>query len=201
VVKASAITIDFEKKGQYQLTSLLDLVGVKVQIKTSDNTPPQILESPWSDKPSTFRGDWLQLTDQVGIGTAQRLSGRVNINQASRIVLGTLDGLSEADIDQILSRRDQQLDPATSPQRHACWLLAEGIVKLDAMKQLAARITTQGAIYRGQVVGYFESGKPVARLEVVIDQSNDRQALISWTDLSTRGPGFEIDALGGEDLP
>ena len=197
--QASDITIDFEKKGQYQLTSLLDLVGVKVQIVNSENAPPQILESPWPDNPSTFQGDWLQLADHVSIGTAERLSGRVNINQASHLVLGTLDGLSESDIDQILSRRDEQLDPATSPQRHACWLLAEGIVTLDEMKQLNGRITTQGAIYRGQVVGYFESGTPVARLEVVIDQSNDQQAIISWTDLSTRGPGFQIDTLGAED--
>ncbi len=160
-----------------------------------------MLESPWTDSRSTFRSDWLELADYVGVGAIQRLSGRVNINQASRVVLGSLDSLDESEIEQILSRRDQQFDLVTSVQRHACWLLAEGIVSLNKMKQLDQQVTTQGAIHRGQVIGFFASGKPVARLEVVIDCSGGEPKLIGWDNLSGRGPGFNIDTLGVEEEP
>lgn len=198
-VDPASITLDFNKKSKYQLGSLFDLVGVQVQVQDAKETATQIVGSPWPDEPGTYRNDWLKLEDHFAIGTAGQIVGRINVNQASRTVLQTLKGLSTSAVEQILTSRSEEVDLANDDQRHAVWLLAEGIVTLEEMKQLAPQITTRGDVYRGQVVGYFESGRPVARLEVLVDRLDGRPRLVGWQDLSSLGPGFTAELLGAEE--
>ncbi len=202
VVDASAVTIDYKKKGEHKFGSLFDLVGVRVKIEGAEGATPQILESPWPDRPGTYRDEWLELASHVTAHNASQLAGRININLAPQVVLETITQFSDSAIDQILSARDSNADDGTNdennPHRDISWLLAEGIVSLAEMKQIAHLITTHGSIYRGQVVGYFESGSPIARLEVVFDRLDGKPRLIDWHDLSMLGPGFTAELLGIE---
>ena len=199
-VTADRLTIDFNKTSSYQLTTLFDLVGARVEIPASgEGESPTMVESPWPDAASTYQSDWPDLEDRLQVGNRKQRTGRINIRLASRIVLQTLAALSDSDIESILSLRETEIDETTSPQRHASWLLARGIVTLEEMKKLVPRITCRGDVFRGQVVGYFESGRPQARYEITIDRIDPEPRLVGWRDLSSLGPAFSAELLGAEE--
>jgi hypothetical protein len=129
-------------------------------------------------------------------GSARRVAGRVNINAATRPVLRSIPGMPAAAIGKIVSRRELEPDLVLSDQRHAIWLLVEGIVTLDEMKQLDRYITTRGDAFSGQVVGFFDAGPSAARGEFVVDRSGQTPRLRIWRDLSSLGRGFTTLTLG-----
>jgi type II secretory pathway component PulK len=198
-VTAEQITIDFNKKPTYQLKTLWDLVGVNVEIPGSENRASQLLESPWPDSPNTYQNNWPDLADQIQIGKEKHKTGRINILTAPRAVLQTLAPLSDSAIESVLRLRESEIDLAASPQRHTSWLLARDLVTLEEMKKLAPQITCRGDVYCGQVVGYFDSGRPMARIMITLDRIDPMPRLIDWQDLSSLGPGFSAELLGIEE--
>jgi len=198
VVDSASLQLDFKKEAQQTIGSLLDLVGARLSVQVSEGAKPQLVESPWKEGLSTYRGELLELHDQLTVGSEPYLAGRVNINQASRPVLLSVPGLSQSAVDQILLHRERQLRGASDDQRHAVWILGQGIVSQEEMKQLEPLITSAGDVYSGQVVGFFDSGSPTARLEVIFDRSGSSTRLVSWNDWTRLGTGFSAEQLGGE---
>ena len=121
---------------------------------------------------------------------AESIPGRVNINQAPRAVLMGLPGMPVTAVDAILANRDPAAGSTRPERQQATWLLSEGYVDLEEMRALAPYVTGQGAAYRAQVVGGFESGGPVRRLEVVLDASVLPPRIAMRRDLSPLGAGF-----------
>jgi hypothetical protein len=126
----------------------------------------------------------------------RRIAGRVNINVASRPVLTSIPNMPPEAIGQIVGRRQAEPDLTLSDQRHAIWLLVEGIVTLDQMKQLERYVTTRGDAFSGQSVGFFDAGPIAARGEFVVDRSSVTPHLRSWQDLTPLGRGFSTLSLG-----
>jgi DNA uptake protein ComE-like DNA-binding protein len=193
-VKISSVQLKFDQQGGTQINSPLDLVGVKVQIPGQNNGPPQVVDSPWTANPTSYH-DLLLLYDSMTYGN-RRVAGRVNINVASRPVLASIPGMPADAIPQIVSRREADPDLMSSDQRHAIWLLTEGIVTLDQMKPMERYITTRGDAFSGQAVGFFDAGPMAARGEFVVDRSGTTPHLRTWQDLTSLGRGFPISALG-----
>ena len=88
------------------------------------------------------------------------ISGRININQASRVVLMCIPG------HDLRHRRSDHLQagaptPRRPPQdqKYEMWPLIEGIVPLKTMKALQPYVTAGGSVYRAQVMGYFDEGR------------------------------------------
>jgi len=157
----------------------------------------QVLISPWQDDPSTYSSDLLLAFDQLAT-TEQPLAGRININQASRPVLRTLPQFTETTIDQILSQRETLIDPVNSPQRHAIWLLASGLVTLEEMKELEPLVCSGGGVFSAQVVGFFDDDTTRSRIRVVFDCTTGNPEIAEWTDLTQLGPGFTPLILGAQ---
>jgi hypothetical protein len=59
------------------------------------------------------------------------------------------------------------------------------------MKALAPYVTGQGGVYRTQVVGGYETGGPIRRLEVVLDATALPPRVVMRRDLSPLGAGFD----------
>ena len=116
---AASIDIDFEKKAENSIESLYDLTGTRLSVQTDEKAPPQIVESPWRDEPATYRQSFPELLDQVSCENSRRIAGRVNINLASRPVLMSVPGMTGPFADQIISRRNTEVDPINGEQRHA----------------------------------------------------------------------------------
>jgi DNA uptake protein ComE-like DNA-binding protein len=192
-----SLTLNFQAQGANQLNSPLDLIAVRVQIPGENNQPPKLVESPWMDNATGYR-ELLKLYDVITPGRARRVAGRININAASRPVLQSIPGLPPAAVGKIVARREAEPDMTLSDQRHPLWLLIEGIVTLDEMRQLDRYITSGGDAYSGQAVGFFDAGPSAARGVFIVDRSGATPRLRAWRDLSTLGRGFTTVQLGVE---
>ncbi len=190
VIGAETLSIDFEKEATTRIESVLDLIDAQVRVEGKPPAQAQTVASPWKDNPESYRQAFADLLDLASVSDAERIAGRININQASLPVLLTLPTMTEALAEQIVASRDPEVDTTTGDQRHPTWLIAEGLVSLEELKPMLPHMTTGGDVYSGQVVGYFESGTARARAALLLDRSGEQTRLLDWKDLSGLGPGF-----------
>lgn len=160
----------------------------------------ELLTSPWTDDPNTYREAFAQLLDVATIDAEERVAGRININQASLPVLLTIPEMTQSLADQIIASRDPVADPINGEQRHPTWLLAEGLITIDEAVPIMWTLTTGGDVFSGQVVGYFDAGTARARATIVLDRSGESTRLIDWRDLSPLGPGFSRSVVSATAL-
>ncbi len=198
-LEISNLEIDLEKEAKIKIASLFDLIDARVSVKTKEEDPAQIIESPWQDDPTTYRNGFLELLDHAQIDDAKHIAGRINIDQATRPVLKSIHGMTEIIVSQILNQRESENRGSQDDEiSHPVWILAKGIVTLEEMKQLAPYVTSGGDVYSAQVVGYFEGTSPRARAEVILDRSAEKPQIVSWQELSQLGPGVARSVLGEE---
>ena len=67
------------------------------------------------------------------------------------------------------------------------------------MRQLDQFLTTRGAVFRLQAVGYYDAGGPFTRLEAVIDASEDVPKIVFLRDLTELGKGYSYQSLVPEE--
>jgi DNA uptake protein ComE-like DNA-binding protein len=178
--------------------SPLDLIGGSVSSGTgATNSPP--LKSPFTSDTSAM-GQYLpQLFDNCTTVSGTAIPGRININQAPRTVLLCIPGMTTDLADQIISNR--QPDPASPSakpdQTCPAWPLIEGIIPLTTMKTMLPYITAGGSVYKAQIIGHFDKGNPVARLEVLLDATQHPTRVVFWKDMSHMSGGFPGEVSGG----
>ena len=190
----ASITVDPTQAGKVKFTSVLDLVDAKVQLKTTANQASAVVASPIT---STNLDALDTLLDMATAVTAQKIPGRININQAPKTLLMGIPGMTEDIADQIISKRVPEPGNEQPSQRHETWLLAQQVVPdLATMKALSPFITSGGDVYRGQVVGYFEEQGPASRFEVILDATAATPRIVFWRDITHLGRGYSLDALG-----
>ena len=152
----------------------LDLLDA--EITANGGTMP----SPFScGTPAAFER-FLRLLDEATTDYAIVIRGRINVNEAPRLVLETVPELTPQMVTRILESR--KTDAET--QRHAVWLLAEGIVDDATMRILSRRLTTGGDVYRIQVAGFFEGKPMLQRAEAILDATVKPPKVVFYKDLS-----------------
>lgn len=183
---------NFNTKAKKTISSVLDLVGAMVWVTSGAGTtakkhpfPSPI--GPDSAAMSTYQS---KLFDNCTTTTSSSIVGRININQAPRVVLMCIPNMTEDIADQIISNRSLDPDNTSTDQQYPTWPLAQGLVSLDVMKKLAPYVTTAGSVYRAQVIGSFDKGNPVARVEAIVNASKHPAKVVFWRDLSRQPSGF-----------
>ncbi|MFH1266390.1 MAG: hypothetical protein ABIK89_11745 [Planctomycetota bacterium] len=200
---AEAVKLDLSLPAKFEIESVLDLVGVQVQLADpdappSDDDPPPVLDSPLSPDQPTARDDLFKLVDQTEVVGDKVIRGRINVNEAPREVLLGVPGMDPSTVDQILTARGPRTAGDDSSRRHALWLYTEGIVDLDEMRALLPYLTTGGDVFRAQVVGFFDDSGPSARAELVVDATASPPKQVYWKDLRLLGRGYSLETLGAE---
>lgn len=193
---AGAKKLDLSQSASKKLSSVLDLVGVRVQAKFEGEDQPSVLEIAFPDELDQMRQYLPKLMDHVAVDASPTTTGRININQASRTVLATVPEMTPELIDQIVARRQPNPVEADASMRHATWLLTEGMVKLDMMKKLMPHLCGGGRVFRAQVVGFFDQGGLSERVEVVFDATKSPAAVLFWRQMSHLGRGYARATLG-----
>ncbi len=223
-MQQSTVQLDFTKKAKTKLTTILDLIGAKVQVTNnttgggsssgssggsgqsgggSGNQSSSrgqsggvILDSPFANEPGLM-GTYLPLLlDNTTTNTAPSIPGRININQASSVVLKGIPGMDAQMVETIEGARDINSSIGNPAQKYETWLLQQGIVTLPEMKALMPFICGGGSVYRAQVVGYFDSEGPACRVEAVVDTSSGIARVVFWRELSHLGRGYPLSTLG-----
>lgn len=183
-------------------TQVLELINGVTTITFEGESEESILRSPiqLGAVPDPQFGLTLATAmDNLTTVSAATIPGRINIMQAPRRVIASIPGLNEDQIEQIISLREYELnDPDLTDlnRRFETWLLAELIVDLDTMKLIAPFICCKGAVYRAEIIGYFENGEATSRAEVVYDTTEPLPRLLFWRDKSHLPLGETVTRLG-----
>jgi len=212
----STAQLDFTKKPKTKLVSVLDLIGAKVQLTNSTSgggsgqsgggsgnqsssrgqSGGVILESPFANEPGLMATYLPLLLDNTTTNKSPTIPGRININQASPVVLKGIPGMDQQMVETIEGARDINASLANPALRHETWLLQQGIVTLPEMKALMPYICGGGSVFRAQVIGYFDSEGPACRVEAVVDTSSNQARVVFWRELSHLGRGYPLSTLG-----
>ena len=200
---AESLSIDTSQEAKVELASVLDLIGAQVSIPQASGGSPRggqeiIVEAPFSSESREISTYLPLLMDNLSTESSKTVAGRININQASRVVLSAVPQLTEGAVEDIINQRDQEVTPERPDRRHATWLLGENIVTLDEMKQLLPLLNGGGDVYRAQIVGFFGQDGPAARAEIILDATNTTSQLLLWRDIGHLGRGYGRDTLGVE---
>jgi len=194
---AAGLTLDYDLPGRERLQSMLDLVGVSTQVvQQGTNGPPPTVDSPFANETSAMRDYLPKLFDNFAVNAAPSIPGRLNINQAPRVLLLGIPGLTSDVVEQILSNRLPEANGERPDQAYEIWPLTTGIVDLETMKKLMPLVTAGGNVYRAQIVGYFDEEGPAYRIEAVVDASGTKPVVKRRRDLVEQGPGYTLDVLG-----
>lgn len=199
-VQRSQINFEGEVSEENKISSVLDLVGVGTQINVQggNNNAPTPLAPLLDEKSADLETELPKLLDAVTVSSEETISGRININQASRVVLLTIPGMTEDAADQIIYNRIEDPVEADEGQSYSVWPLIQGLVDLETMKSVEPYICTGGAVYRAQIVGYFDAGGPYARIEVLFDATQSPPTVLFWNDIGHLGQGYPLEMLGVE---
>lgn len=194
---ASAVDIDFGRKGQTNIAQVLDLVGQKVEVP-GEGDDEELVIGPMFPGSIIEMATYLPLLmDEVTAVGEPVIPGRININRAPRALLVGIPGLEETVVDEIINQRAlETTDDEATTRRHETWLLTSGIVTLEEMKALSPLICAGGDVFRTQIVGYYEDGTSASRAELVFDATGAVPRVVSWKEISHLGRGFPLDVLG-----
>lgn len=190
----SSVTLDFTKKAQTRIGSLLDLVNVQVTVPgKTDKEPATVYASPLNDQ-AQLKDVLPKLFQFTTTSSDTEIPARINVNTAPREVLNCLPDLLDADVQAIISARPKFTGSSSSNEifQTPVWLMTEvnPPMTLDLLKKLERTITTRTQVYRVQVMGEFENGQgPVARVEAVIDTNGGHPRILAYRDLTDLGRG------------
>lgn len=198
---AASLDLDYEQGGSVPINSILDVIGVQTRVVESGQTGRTIVEVAFADDPGSMQAYLPIMMENLTAGGQDVIPGRININQAPRVIL---DGLSMAmptafppqTVEYILANRSFEPALDQPDMKYETWLLTTGVVTIDQMKQLMPLISGGGDIYRAQVVGYYEAEGPFTRLEVIVDNTGQLPTISSVRDLTPLGSGFTAEQLG-----
>ena len=191
--------MDLTKGGRFRIKSVYDLVGVQVSGKIDGNN--KTLDSPWADDPNAMGVYLPELLDQLSTsGSDQFIDGRINVNQAHKEVLLGLPGMTEDVAIKIVSSQargtnGEPLPDSDGKRSTTLWLYAESIVDLPTLRKLDPYLTGRGDVFRMQVLGHFDGGGPVARVESVIDATQNPPQVIFFRDLTDLGRGYTLPVV------
>lgn len=118
------------------------------------------------------------------------VAGRINVNTAPARVLMALEGLSEADAEQIIALRREQTSEALQSTE---WLTASGAldpVTYDAVKD---RLTTNAYQFHVEVLGYADHLKLFRRYEWIVEVRGPVVQVVYHRDLTSLGFAWPID--------
>jgi hypothetical protein len=182
--------------GATRIRSIYDLIGAEL---TTEETGAS-LTSPWSGEPDDLLEHLPVLLDTFTTHYGPFVEGRININLATRAVLLTVPAMDKRLADAIVAKRvqsstGQRVRDSNQLRATTAWLLIEGHVDLDRMRELAPYITTGGSVFRAQVVSYLEGGEMPTRLEALIDATYQQPRVISLRDLTDFGAGYSDEQL------
>ncbi len=184
-----------QKKAKSEIKSIYDLIDVYIAIPPSDDKGETVYwPSPLQSKDGAGLRDLLpQLLDKTTTSKDKDIFGRIDVNTAPRAVLLGLPGLTEANVDKLLSVRPgiDSNQFGTELYQTPAWLLSDANLPVATLKSLEKYITTRAQVFRMQVIGYFEGSAQFARLEAVIDTNGGRPRIVSIRDLTELGKGLD----------
>jgi hypothetical protein len=173
--------------------SLYELPGASTS--ATINGASQNLSSPFKNTVTDMTTNFPIIFDKLTLTDAAYIDGRVNINTAPRELVAGLPNMTPDLADSIVAEQTKATAGSAGldvPADHliAGWLVLNGTLTINQLESLDPLITGRGDVFHVQSVGYFEGGGPMARVEAIIDGTQDPPQVIFMRDLTELGRGF-----------
>jgi hypothetical protein len=106
-------------------------------------------------------------------------------------------GLQATDVQNIITNQPQYTggQAANADYDTPAWLILQAGLSPQTVQAIEPFITARSTVYRFQVLGYFEGGGPVTRLEAVVDSNYGRPRIIYIRDLTTLGKVYDMTQI------
>lgn len=173
------------------INSLYELMGTEFRGEESGAA----WKSPWSAEGNDLKKLLPELLNTLTTHGGPFIEGRININRARREVLLTVPEVDERLADLIIASQVGSSETVGGPRSITAWLLLDGHVDMAKMQQLDRYITARGDVYRAQVLGYFDAGETVTRIEAIIDATYRMPRIAALQDLTDLGAGHTRQQL------
>jgi type II secretory pathway component PulK len=181
-----------------QIKSLFELVGSSVSVPGSNGGKATTMQSPLNDQ-STQQQLLPVLLDECTTVNSPEIPARINVNTAPQEVINALPGIQQTDAANIIANQPSPTtDPPDPTYSTTAWLVTVAGISPKTMQSLEKYITASSQVYRIQSIGYFDQGGPSARIEAVVDTNGGMPRILFWRDLTDLGPGFDLQAISGQ---
>jgi|LakMenE18May11ns_1017448.scaffolds.fasta_scaffold9923207_2 DNA uptake protein ComE-like DNA-binding protein len=203
-------TPNWQVPSKYLLKNPLELVEATLTIESSSSSQVsrspegasasskgsarQTMSSPWGGSSSDNKTRLSKLLLETTTIEQPIIEGRVDITEASAIVLGAIPGLTP-ELGQRIVQARQENTAGQNTIESIGWLVEKGIVDWVKLGELEPYITTRSDVFSLQSVGFRDDRSPVFRSTVVIDA---RQIPAQIRDVRVWHPwdrGFSTEAL------
>lgn len=128
--------------------------------------------------------------------SSPELVGLIDVNTATAVVLRTISGLTEEQVQTILETR-AKLDSET--KHTPAWLITEAGLSLETFEEIAHRICTRGNRFTIESLGYSDHGGTMTRLQVVVEMRGPVAQIMYYRDITHLGTHFPVWYEDGED--
>ncbi len=153
-----------------RLTSAFTVLNTQIPLPATAAPPGQpappvvVVPCPLNDQ-KTLTTLATVMLDKLTANDDYELVPRVNVNTAPREVIACLPGLTDEDVEKILSNR-----PTSTTDPTAAWLVTTAGLDLSKFKNVERFVCGRSGAYRVRSVGYFgTTGGPTASVEAVIE--------------------------------
>ena len=189
--------LDLSTGPRYEITSLYDLIDREVDVPADEekDIEAETITSPWTS--GGIATDYPLLFGMFSPTESTSLTGRINVNEARLEVLYGLPGMPPQLAESIVAARGAggQVQSLTPERQTTAWLVAQGVMDIETMREFDKYLTGRGDVFRVQSVGFFDGGGPQARVEAVIDGTVVPAQIIAFRDLTSLGRGFAPSQL------
>lgn len=106
-------------------------------------------------------------------------------------------GLQVTDVQAIVASQPQYSsgDGVDATYDTTAWLITKAMLAPQTVQSIEPFITARSTVYRFQVLGYFEGGGPVTRLEAVVDTNFGRPRIVYVRNLTELGKVFDMTQI------
>jgi hypothetical protein len=192
--------LDLTQSPSTEIESLYELIDAEVEAEIDGEETT--LTSPWTSDAGSLAESLPLIFGTLTTTPSQFIEGRININQARYEVLLGIPGM-EPDVadgivaSQLIAEDGSPMTDMLELRQTPGWLLVEGMADVTMMRRLDRFVTAAGDVYRVQVLGHFDQGGPIVRVEAVIDRGEFPPKILSRRDLTQLGPGYRTEWLSG----
>jgi len=196
---------DFSKPASFTFKSPLDLVGAVVQIAVTNpqpaadgksNVTTKRLRNPFSSDLSEVRNYLGRVLDASTTDPSPSTTGRVDVSEASAVVLSGVPGIDSALAQRIVQQRTSNSGTSTTePRDTIAWLLDGGALDITKLMTIEPYITSRNDVYSVQSVGYRDNLSPVYRCTVTIDARQIPAQILNHQIWHAWDRGFTMDQL------
>lgn len=187
--------LDLSAGASTEIRSIYDLIDAEVEVEIDGSE--QTLTSPWSSDPGELQATLPILLDTFTVTSESKIRGRININQARPEVLQGIPNMPLSLPAAIVAGRARSSGSSTTLDQYSTtgWLLIQGLVDLQTMRDLDGFITARGDVFRMQIIGHADRGGPVTRVEAVVDATETIPRVVFQRRLTELGPGYRTNQL------